>query len=586
MVRNFNKLLSLVAIAASLFGEVAFAQENSLDQSADNDQGQYRPMDMGYAGFGSIGMMQSAWLDPLQNLGEGQTKPAYSKYYWSPDLVLPIRVREGMITMINFPGWEMVEDVFIGDNSTFDGQISGPNTVLLYPKKGSNVGVDTNVIIFGRSGNRYVFYVRSEGVNTERLTNAIIDIDVIGADDNAGSSSFGGLGGGAKVSNGGKGASAFNGGNSKSVASTYTKRFQKEDWIQSIPVDPEKFRFDVEVYIPNPDDVVIAPERVWRDDIFTYIDLGNKAINMNQRPIVTLINEKVETPVGFRTKGPNNRLIVVEAVGDLVMRNGKRIVCLKLRRSDAAGLEYGIYADDAKPGWDVPPPLKNGDLETAFDPISGTEGMGNPNSRAGSGNMNGDYLPLAGENMGQAPAQYDINVGGGQVIVPQYNQGGPGQGVNISYRTGRMNNGGMGANGAFGTNSFHQGAVTGSYDYSKMQRLPNQIEANQNNGNSKYLQQFSYGSGFNDAGNANISIELGTDANVSNLETLWDGLKRKYKNDLSGYEPFYSVDTPADGQGKELFHLRVGPIKSLEEGDAVCSKLGRNGVFCSVVRTQ
>lgn len=574
MVRNFNKILSLVAIAASLFGEVAFAQENSLDQSADNDQGQYRPMDMGYAGFGSIGMMQSAWLDPLQNLGEGQTKPAYSKYYWSPDLVLPIRVREGMITMINFPGWEMVEDVFIGDNSTFDGQISGPNTVLLYPKKGANVGVDTNVIIFGRSGNRYVFYVRSEGVNTERLTNAIIDIDVIGADDNAGGSSFGGFGGGAKVSNGGKGASAFNGGNSKSVASTYTKRFQKEDWIQSIPVDPEKFRFDVEVYIPNPDDVVIAPERVWRDDIFTYIDLGNKAINMNQRPIVTLINEKVETPVGFRTKGPNNRLIVVEAVGDLVMRNGKRIVCLKLRRSDAAGLEYGIYADDAKPGWDVPPPLKNGDLETAFDPLNGTGGMNNPNNQNG-----GDYLPLAGENAGQMPAQYDINVGNSQVIVPQYNQQGAGRGINIGYQSG-------GGNGASGANNFHQGAVTGSYDYSKMQRLPNQIEANQSNGNSKYLQQFGYGSGFNDAGNANISIELGTDANVSNLETLWDNLKRKYKNDLSGYEPFYSVDTPADGQGKELFHLRVGPIKSLEEGDAVCSKLGRNGVFCSVVRTQ
>ena len=320
--------------------------------------------------------------------------------------------------------------------------------------------------------------------------------------------------------------------------------------------------------------MVIAPERVWRDDIFTYIDLGNKAINMNQRPIVTLINEKVETPVGFRTKGPNNRLIVVEAVGDLVMRNGKRIVCLKLRRSDAAGLEYGIYAEDAKPGWDVPPPLKNGDLETAFDPLNGTGGMNNPNNRNG-----GDYLPLAGENAGQMPAQYDINVGNSQVIVPQYNQQGAGRGINIGYQSG-------GGNGASGANNFHQGAVTGSYDYSKMQRLPNQIEANQSNGNSKYLQQFGYGSGFNDAGNANISIELGTDANVSNLETLWDNLKRKYKNDLSGYEPFYSVDTPADGQGKELFHLRVGPIKSLEEGDAVCSKLGRNGVFCSVVRTQ
>ena len=49
------------------------------------------------------------------------------------------------------------------------------------------------------------------------------------------------------------------------------------DWIKSIPLDPSKFRFDIEIYVPNPDDVVIAPERVWRDDIFTYIDLGEKA---------------------------------------------------------------------------------------------------------------------------------------------------------------------------------------------------------------------------------------------------------------------------------------------------------------------
>ena len=134
---------------------------NSLDQTADNAQGQYPSMNMSYA-MGSLGMTQSAWLDPLQNLGEGQTKPAYSKYYWSPDLVLPLRLREGMLTLINFPEWEMVEDVYIGDNNKFAGQISGPNTLLLYPQNG--FGVDTNIIVFGRSGNKYVFYARSEGV--------------------------------------------------------------------------------------------------------------------------------------------------------------------------------------------------------------------------------------------------------------------------------------------------------------------------------------------------------------------------------------------------------------------------------------
>ena len=163
-----------------LSGQVnAQATMGSLDQNADQSQGMYMPMNMNYAGFNALGMTQSAWLDPLQNLGEGQSKPAYSKYYWSPDLILPIRVREGMVTLLNFPNWELVEDIYLGDSSSFDGQISGPNTVLLYPKKGANVGVDTNIVIFGRSGNKYVFYLKSEGVNTERLTNSIIDIDEV-----------------------------------------------------------------------------------------------------------------------------------------------------------------------------------------------------------------------------------------------------------------------------------------------------------------------------------------------------------------------------------------------------------------------
>ena len=167
---NKTKFFAICFLCGSVYLKMAVAQvdQQVMDASAEQAQGNYTPMNMGYAGFNSLGMTQAAWLDPLQNLGEGQSKPAYSRYYWTPDLVLPIRVREGMITMVNFPEWEMVEDIFIGDSATFDGQISGPSTLLLYPKKGANVGVDTNIIVFGRSGNRYVFYVKSEAVNTER----------------------------------------------------------------------------------------------------------------------------------------------------------------------------------------------------------------------------------------------------------------------------------------------------------------------------------------------------------------------------------------------------------------------------------
>ena len=60
--------ISVLSLFAVAFAAEAFAQAtiNSMDQNADQSQGQYQPMDMGYAGFNSLGMMQSAWLDPLQ----------------------------------------------------------------------------------------------------------------------------------------------------------------------------------------------------------------------------------------------------------------------------------------------------------------------------------------------------------------------------------------------------------------------------------------------------------------------------------------------------------------------------------------
>lgn len=504
--------------------------DTTMDQYANQQNGDYQAMNLNYAGFNSLGMIQEAWQDPLQNLGEGQSKPAYSKYYWTPDLVLPIRVRESMLTLVNFPEWELIQDVFIGNGNAFKGVISGPNTLILQPTPGA-IGVDSNVLVFGRSGNKYVFYIKSEGVNTERLTNSIIDIDVVeGAGASGGSPSSGSMG-----SVGGSGhinANKYYGANGPSVDSTFTKRFLKEDWIKSIPLDPTKFKFDIETYVPNPDDVVIAPERVWHDDIFTYIDLGEKALNMIQRPIVTLIVERVETPVGFRTKGPNNRLIIVEGIGDMVLRNGKRMICLKLRRSDEEGLQYVEYADTSNE-WEVGPKIPGGNGK------SGAAGGGASGANGGAGGAGSANAAGAGNYNGAA--------------------GGAAAGMTGACTT---------------------GIACQNLDYNKMTKLDVM-----SGGNNPYA-QYKYGSGFSGDNGGSLSIELGTDANVNNLERLWQNLSGQYSSILGGYEPFYSVDTPADGQGKELFHLRVGPIKNLESGDSVCSQLGRNGVFCSVIRVQ
>ena len=554
-MKNLAKWTVLISLLFSVKAFAADLLENtdSLDQYADQSQGNYQPMNLNYAGFNSIGMIQSAWQDPLQNLGEGQTKPAYSKYYWTPDLVLPIRVREGMITLVNFPEWELIESIAFGDTGSFDGRISGPNTVMLFPQSGSQVGVDSNVVINGRSGNKYVFYIKSEAVNTERLTNSIIDIDVVGGNGSSGgspSSSSGILGGGSSS------ASAFRDG--KTADATYTRRFLKEDWLKSLPIDPTKFRFDIEIYVPNPDDVVIAPERVWRDDIFTYIDLGEKALNMTQRPIVTLIVERVETPIGFRTKGPNNRLIIVEGVGDMVMRSGKRMVCLKLRRSDEEGLQYVSYADDQN-DWEVAPKIPNGKTMGG----NSSAGVGNAGQSGGVNSENGTGGAYSGANAGVSGGNVSAGGMNGMISVPNY---------------ANMPDGAAGASGAV--------AGSGSGIMSGSECLPTMVNCGGINGGSNPYSKYKYGTGFAGQKGENLSIELGTDSDVNNLENLWKDLSGRYSSLLGGYEPFYSVDAPADGQGKELFHLRVGPVKSLESGDTVCSQLGRSGVFCSVVRVQ
>lgn len=130
------------------------AARESMDAAIEQSNGQYSEIDMP---FWSLGMQQKAWNKPMEHLGEGQSKPGYSRYYWTPDLVLPLRIREGMHTLINFPSWELIENVFLGNESAFGAQKVAQNALMVFATSVDLVGMDTNMIVFGRSGNRYVF---------------------------------------------------------------------------------------------------------------------------------------------------------------------------------------------------------------------------------------------------------------------------------------------------------------------------------------------------------------------------------------------------------------------------------------------
>ena len=265
--------------------------------------------------------VQSAWDNPTANMAAGSLKPGYAQLTWTKGSVLPVKLRNGMTTLITLPNGEKIADAVIGNDGLFSIDATQGGSTMFITPVASNQGSDTNLIVTGESGNVYTFYLRSEPSNSSEITYSQVDVS---------------LDGNSNLPNA-AGATAAVGGSSSifkkvsNASSTVGVDGEDYGWIKSMKIDPSEFRFDLDIFVPNPDDYVIAPERVWRDKIFTYIDFGDKVISMTQRPVVSLLIEGGESPVGFRTDGEDGRLLIVEAVGDMVLRSGQRIVCIKKR---------------------------------------------------------------------------------------------------------------------------------------------------------------------------------------------------------------------------------------------------------------
>ena len=485
--------------------------------------GEFDQVDLSY--IHTLGMQQKAWNNPMEHLGEGQTKPGYSRYNWMPDTVLPLRLREGMMTLVNLPAWELIEKVHIGSPESFGGEIVAPNSLLLYADP-NYIGVDSNMIIFGRSGNRYVFYLRSETFNTDKITQSVVDV-LVGprwTPVSAGGQMGDTKGASSMAASSSAGLSSVSGMTNPVGATTVGG--EPQDWLKTIPMDPESIRFDLDMFLPNPDDVDIAPDNIWRDNIFTYIDFGPKALTMTQRPVVSKLEQDVEVPVAQRTRGPNSRLIVVEAIGDLVLRNGRKLICIKLRRDPARGLEYTDY--------------------------SGSNAL----------------LPPGGTVSRQAVPNQALVLNEGAVLSTN-----PPTVMteNVSLYSVQPQ-----CNDAFGVNRCVNSGV------SNMKSIPDSVMQ----ANRDVLDSVNKNAIVPIVGTENIAVEFGTSSQISELENMWNKIYEANKSLLSGYEPYYSVDATADGDVVELFRLRAGMLKDVATADALCRKLGRNGVSCSVVRIQ
>ena len=313
-----------------------------------------------------LGLTQGAWNEQLRNRGQSRSRPGYVRYIYDPQQAFPIRAREGMITTIKVPEDETITQAFVGDEAGFQVGMATPQSIVV---KALFPGVDTNLIAYSESGNIYTFYLRSEGYNAREISDFLVDVIHPAAGAITGSQIDGYSPerlAQIDLRNPAAAAQRIRDPYATQRASANPRYREYAEWTD---FDPARVVEDMGVYVMRGEAGGTIPYRVFRDDRFTYIDYGPNAAQMTEWPTPLIVIQGVEGPVGNRTAGPGGRLIVIEALGEFVLRNGQRSLVIKPRhtRTDPTLIEYPTA--DPSP-MQVPSELPPGQASTHSNPLT------------------------------------------------------------------------------------------------------------------------------------------------------------------------------------------------------------------------
>ncbi len=255
-----------------------------------------------------LGQIQPAWTDAVP--APGQRSPGVLRVRYERDRVFTIRTRVQMSTTIQLPGCEKIEDIYPGDGYAF--QIVQPreNIVVVRPEY---AGVDTSLAIVTSSGNSYTFYLRSEPIETRTVSDLAVFVDApglcrSGPGQTVRPTLLGRNGEIAAAGRGGRGGS---------------------DYLREIPFDFAKLDFDCcRIYAATQNDTSIAPVRVFSDDVHTYVDFGEKSDRIAS-PAAFLLRDGIDQPVNTRVAGTRGQILVIEAIGDITLKSGERVICIR-----------------------------------------------------------------------------------------------------------------------------------------------------------------------------------------------------------------------------------------------------------------
>ena len=308
-----------------------------------------------------LGLRQRAWQEPESKKGDGQDTPGHKRVVYDPRRTVKVGVRTGMLTQVVLEPSEVIREVRIGDPNILDVAVPTSNQVLIKPLA---AGVDTNLFVRTESGRAYMLYVFSENHRADKITDMRVDIvatgmrgpggavvqgqgrsGVVAPQGVAGQSSLGGPGIGPDRYNGATPAERGGAGQVQGQNDGRTMlEGRMEHTLHSLPrdtfgnlrtqaFDPGEIVSDLEAWAVDQESIdAIGPVRLYRTRHWTYVDFGEKAATLERWPSAWRVTDGTESPVNTRKAGRHGQIMIVEAVGDLALKSGKMLICIKQRK--------------------------------------------------------------------------------------------------------------------------------------------------------------------------------------------------------------------------------------------------------------
>lgn len=274
---------------ADLLKNIDAVLSGKFDKAAD-----YRP---------PLPLTQKAW-----SRQKTETRAGNKVFVWGRGRTFKVILREGMGTVFKLPDWDSLDQSILSDSVNFR-QKEMNNASMLYVEALS-AGADTSLSLIGKSGNIYNFYLASESVFSDNISDQVVYVDAAMPSVKNFFDTEGDL-------------------KRKESVDTFEKltKNEKKTWLNELKFNPTKIRHDVEMR----GDKELAPVLVFRDERFTYLDYGFDS-DSRVWPVAYQVVDRVDQPVNMR-KSPDGRYMVVETINPITLRYGEKTVCLK-RRSD------------------------------------------------------------------------------------------------------------------------------------------------------------------------------------------------------------------------------------------------------------